>query len=810
MPRGTKRAREDVLNENAALREELEAARERIAELEEVEAELRQAQEALRESEERYRSIVELAPDGIVTANLKGVATSCNSAFEELTGFSREEIVGTHVTRAPTLRLKDIPKYTKLLFSMLRGTEIEPFEFRWVRKDGSERWGEAHAGLMRQGSRTSGVQFILRDITVRKEAEEALRESEERYRVLFESFPLGVTIADSTGQIVESNEESARLLGISREEHQTRAISGEPWKIIRPDGSPMPSDEYASVRALEEGRLVENVEMGVVRPDGQVAWINVTAAPLGDQVVVTYNDITKRRRAEKALRESEALLRVAAASLDGVLYVLDENLDFVLSEGQGLTGLGLEPGEVVGLSLFDFLQTSDPNHPLVLEHRKALSGEAARFESTHGDRTFSTVVSPMRDEGGEVVGVVGLSLDITARKSMERELRQQERLAAVGQLAAGVAHDFRNILATVILYAQMDLRGPDVPPEVADHLRIILEEADRATDLVQQILDFSSRAMICRKRLDLVGFMDGTVEVLRRTIPEYVQMYLDVEAGQDAGAFTVLADAGRLRQALTNLALNARDAMPGGGELRFALSRQRVDEGVEPVAAAMEPGPWICLAVSDTGHGMTEDVQDHLFEPFFTTKDVDKGTGLGLAQVYGIVRQHEGAIDVESAPGEGTTFRIWLPACEALEDGVKGDAGARGTPWGQGETILLVEDNERLREAAAGILESLGYRVLRAVDGEEALAVHRAHDAVDLVVTDMVMPNMGGETLVRALGGEAGGVRAVGMTGYAVEKVVGDLRELGFVGMIQKPFDVEGLARVVRRAIERRDRESTD
>jgi len=643
-----------------------------------------------------------------------------------------------------------------------------------------------------------------------RRTEEALRDSEERYRVLFDAFPLGITIADREGKILQANEESERLLGIAREEHEARRISGEPWRIVRPDGSPMPAKEYASVRALQKGRLVENVEMGVVRPDGDVAWINVTAAPLGDRVVVTYNDITQRRRAEDALRESEAMLRVAAASLDGVLYVLDENLDFVLSEGRALTGLGLEPGEMVGASLYDFLQTKDPDHHLVAAHQRVLQGESFRFESTHDDRTFSTVVSPMRNEGGEIAGVVGLGMDITARRAMERELRQQERLAAVGQLAAGVAHDFRNILATMILYAQMDLGGREVTPAVADHLRIILEEADRAADLVQQILDFSSRAMIRREPLDAADFLDETVEVLRRTIPESVRISLRVEGRADDAPFLVLADAGRLRQVLTNLAVNARDAMPEGGRLRFALSRQRFGEDGELPMGTMEPGRWICLEVSDTGHGMTEEVLDHVFEPFFTTKDVDEGTGLGLAQVYGIVRQHEGAIDVESAPGEGTTFRIWLPAHEAADEGEAGDEGSQGAPRSRGETILLVEDNDRLREAAGGILESLGYRVLTAADGKEALEVYRTREGVDLVVTDMVMPNMGGEELVRALGGRAGGVPAVGMTGYAVERVVGELQEAGFVGMIQKPFDVEALARVVRRALERRDTDSAE
>jgi len=419
---------------------------------------------------------------------------------------------------------------------------------------------------------------------------------------------------------------------------------------------------------------------------------------------------------------------------------------------------------------------------------------------------------------------------VTLRESNRRleeaqeQLIQQERLAAVGQLAAGIAHDFRNLLAIIILHAQMSLRQPDLPPKVTQSFEIIISESKKAADLVQQILDFSSRSMLKTETIDLESLTEKVTNILRRTIPENIRLTL----ATSPEPYIVKADLGRIQQALTNLATNARDAMPQGGELRFELSRVTVKPGEKPPVAGTPPlsspplagepalpprvlvavslskgiegGAWVCLAVSDTGTGMTEEVQAHLFEPFFTTKEVDKRTGLGLAQVYGIVRQHEGYIDVETELGQGTTFRIYLPAYEEEVKETEAEEPP-APPQGQGETILLVEDNKGLREAGQSVLESLGYRVLAAANGREALAVYEAEGGADLVITDVVMPEMGGKELMRELTRSDPNLKALGITGYALEKVAEELREAGFLDVVHKPFDVKELARVIRRAL---------
>jgi len=410
----------------------------------------------------------------------------------------------------------------------------------------------------------------------------------------------------------------------------------------------------------------------------------------------------------------------------------------------------------------------------------------------------------------EVAGDLGFALATMRlaehQKQARAELLHQERLAAIGRLGAGIAHDFRNQLATVLLYAQVNASRPDLPPDVVEELNIIIQETRKANDLVRRILDFSSTGAIERQPMDLPDFVGDVLDVLRRTIPENVRISWEREVcdgvlgEHQRAALTVRADARRLQQMLTNLALNARDAMPDGGDLHFSVSRLEVKAGDQPPVEDMEPGSWVELTVSDTGAGMTEEVQDHLFEPFFTTKD-EEGTGLGLAQVYGIVRQHEGAIDVESAPDQGTTFRVYFPAYnEPVEDAGPPDA-ALDSPGGggQGERILLVEDQDQLREAARTTLASQGYRVLTARDGRKALRLYRDHD-VDLVVTDIVMPHIGGKRLLEELTRVDPDVKAVAMTGYAVDDK-NALKDIGFLSIVPKPIESARLLRAIRQAL---------
>ncbi|MBN1178134.1 MAG: GAF domain-containing protein [Anaerolineae bacterium] len=396
------------------------------------------------------------------------------------------------------------------------------------------------------------------------------------------------------------------------------------------------------------------------------------------------------------------------------------------------------------------------------------------------------------------------SQEIVARMQVEEALQesearldQQARLAAIGQLAGGIAHDFNNILTTITLYAQMLLTKPDFPLDLVPNVQTILDEARGASHLIQQTLDFSRRSIIDTRPVDLVALVEEIIDILRRTLPENIRLLMEI--GPDE--YVVAADATRIQQVVMNLALNARDAMPGGGELRIGLLKKTVTQTGPLLAVDMSPGEWVCLSISDTGTGIAEEVLEHLFEPFFTTKAPGKGTGLGLAQVYGIIKSHGGCIDVDTAVGHGTTFRIYLPAhAEAKPHAA--EPADQSTPEGNGETILVVEDKDRVRDLISSILTSLNYRVLTAENGRQAVRVYTSTGDVALVVTDAIMPEMGGKDLVHELRQLTPTLKALIITGYSAAIDIQALREEGIVDVILKPFDIQTLASAVRRALD--------
>ena len=560
-------------------------------------------------------------------------------------------------------------------------------------------------------------------------------------------------------------------------------------------------------------------ELALFRPDGAVRTVLQSMFPIatadGFLMGSIIRDVTDRKRSDEQLRKNEERLRLIVDGTDALLMNVDPRGRITYVNEAAAKKLGTPAEDIIGRLYLRFVHPYDVDRvSRVYQEQSATGTPSTSLELrilAAGDqvRWFNFVTHPIIKDG-QVVEVSGLALDITERKQMAEQLRRQERLAAVGQLAAGIAHDFRNLLSTIMLYAKMDVGQPDMPPRAARHLQVITEESQRATELVQQMLDFSRSARIKPRPLDLAALTEDLLGVLEHTIPATIHMALDLQ-GSDPSAFTVEADPGRIQQALTNLVLNARDAMPDGGELRFTLSRVRVSADKKLPVADMVPGDWVCLRVQDTGIGMSKEVQAHLFEPFFTTKEVQKGTGLGLAQVYGIVRQHKGYIGVESEPGQGTTFSIYLPANGGKWEGqAEGDEVAN-TQQGRGETILFVEDQPRLREAGGALLESLGYRVVTAGTGREALArceELRSSEGpvppVDLVVTDLVMPDLGGKDLLRELQKTMPGVRALAITGYSMSgEDQAALKDAGFLDVIFKPVDADGIAQAVQQALHR-------
>ncbi|MBN2006557.1 MAG: response regulator [Anaerolineae bacterium] len=400
------------------------------------------------------------------------------------------------------------------------------------------------------------------------------------------------------------------------------------------------------------------------------------------------------------------------------------------------------------------------------------------------------------ETGAVPAGWVLVIRDITHQREFDRRIQQQERLAAIGQLAAGIAHDFNNILAVITLYAHMELRDSVPSSKLHERLRIIVDQAMRATTLIQQILDFSRRAVFERHPLDLLSFLKEQIKLLERTLPENIELSLTHPDEE----IVIQADSTRLQQVIMNLAVNARDAMPQGGELRFELQSLQLEKGLPLPLAGMGYGAWILLTVTDSGSGIASDILPHIFEPFFTTKG-SSGTGLGLAQVYGIVKQHDGDLNVVSKKGQGTTFNLYFPAARALQES-EFLPPAVDLPQAHGETLLVVEDNPAMRAALVETLSGLNYHVLEAPNGNVALAMLENHAGeVALVLSDMVMPEMGGAALFHAMRQRGLRIPVIMLSGHPLENELQDLQSQGLAGWLLKPPDLAHLAQALRRIL---------
>jgi len=509
-------------------------------------------------------------------------------------------------------------------------------------------------------------------------------------------------------------------------------------------------------------------------------------------------ELAERKRAEKALQfEREQLLSIFD-SIEEIIYVTDPYTYEIIYANQALRR-AFHQDLIGGICYREFQGFDSPcpfcTNEIILRQRY----QPYRWEHHNPrlDRDYAITDRIIKWPDGRDVRFE-LAIDITELKRAEKQLRQQERLAAVGQLAAGIAHDFNNILTGMIGFAQLLQMRPDVPESAKADLGRIVQEGRRAAHLIRQILDFGRKSIRMPQPLDLAAFLEEAGRFLRRTIPERTSIVLDILPG----AYPVLADPTQLQQVLTNLAINAHDAMPAGGELRLSLSRLTLLPDMTAPVSDMPPGAWAVLSVGDTGTGMPPEVMNHLFEPFFTTKEVGRGTGLGLAQVYGIVRQHDGFIRAESQVGQGSTFYIYLPLTSAEGVQTTPETPPSPIPGGRGETILLVEDEPLVLAALRAMLEQLGYRVLTATNGQEALAVYSQHRReIALVLADLVMPVMDGGALFRALQAQDPHIRLVVTTGYPLGEEYQHLLAQGIAGWLQKPPDQAQLARVLRLAL---------
>jgi len=635
-----------------------------------------------------------------------------------------------------------------------------------------------------------------------RESADALRRAEERYRGLFENAVAGIFQTTLEGRYVTANPTLARIYGYESPEELMASVTDLNRQFyVRPGRR----DEF--IRLVEERGAAREFESQVYRKDGSVIWISEDGRALrdaGGRLVGsegTTVDITARKLAEEGRAR---LAEILEATTDFVAIAEPQGRVLYLNRaGRELLGIGLEEG-------LSRVRGAD-GHPewarkLVLEtaipaavRDGVWKGQIAFLDGEGREVPFSQVILAHKGPDGQVAFISTIARDVSEQKSLEAQLRQAQKMEAIGQLAGGVAHDFNNLLGVIGGYADLLLR--DVGPRHPGRGRVeqILKATDRAAGLTRQLLAFSRKQVLEPRLLDLNAVLADIEKMLRRLIGEHIQLVTVFEDG----LWRTMADPGQIEQVIVNLAVNARDAMPGGGKLILETRNEELDEAYAHSHAGARPGPHVMLAVSDTGHGMDSETLTHAFEPFFTTKEQGKGTGLGLATVYGIVRQSGGHVNVYSEPGRGSTFKVYLPQAEGNAEVAASVPLSVTATTGGSETILLAEDEEALRAMIQEILETAGYTVLGAARPDEVLTVARSHaGAVQLLLTDVVMPGMSGRELATQLQAVQPGARVLYMSGYTNEAINHhDVLEAG-AAFLQKPFTYDSLLRKVREALD--------
>jgi PAS domain S-box-containing protein len=809
----------------------------------------KQAEEKLTRLMEHNQRIVQNVTEGIILQDIQGYMTFANPAAALMLGYEPDELEGMHWT---DIIPKDQHNIVKAAHKRRERGESDRYELEMICQDGRRITAWVSGISLMENDRFIGAMAVFSDITVRKLTELRMqRLLEQQIAVNRLALSLGnltelEQIFKTTGEMVNSLMDADAFFVSLYDVKEKRIRSG----YARVYGEYFRPQDMLDLELSENGHTIQNLVLESSKavcindyrqaikdnpvPAAQkdrlspghrhmlqlvdIYTRSVLAAPMivGGE---TIGIVMVHSRQKDAYREEDIEMLSALANMSAIAIQNATLLDQARQSAEQVNqimqtvpdGMLLLDGEhhvaMANLAaknyLHDLAEYSDDGR---LKHMgdKSLDVLLTQqpgdmwHEVTHGQQVYEVDSRPILGKPVQM-GWVLVIRDVTQEREINRHIQEQDRLATVGQLAAGIAHDFNNIMSTIVLYAQMSNQSPWVSSKDRERMATIYQQAMHATELIRQILDFSRRSVLERQPLSLRPLVKEQVRLFERTLAENIS----IEMQGMTKRCIVNADPTRIQQVMMNLALNARDAMPEGGMLRIGLDLIEVHPDTPAPLPEMSPGAWVKLWMSDDGIGIEEESVAHIFEPFYTTKGRGQGTGLGLAQVYGIVRQHDGFIDVKSRPGEGSTFTIYLPALpEDLSHLPDMDTGP--LVRGRKETVLVVEDSPFTRQALVDSLESLNYRTLTATNGREALDILAENDhQIALVLSDVIMPEMSGLALVREIVERGLDVRTVLLTGHFPGKEMEALRERGLVELIEKPPSLEKLSEVLGKMLER-------
>ena len=780
----------------AAMNEDLRAHQ---IELEMQNEELRRTQEKLDASRTRYFDLYDLAPVGYVTISETGLILEANITAANLLGIARDDLVKLRFSRFILNEYQGT--FYLLRKQILETSEPQSCELQMARQGGAPFWARLEATTVRDESGAPENRLVLSDITESKLAEVALRRSEAKLEKIVSNIGDVVALIDQDGITRYKSPNIERLFGWK----PTEVVGRDVLSNVHPEDKELVKNFFDTL--LSEPNATGTTEYRYQCRDGSYRWIEFTGVnllhdPDLNGLLGDYHDLSKRKQAG-AERE---LLAMAIAQAAEIVLITDAlgDIEYVNPAFESLTGYTRE--EVIGRNP-RFLKSGQQDVAFYREMWATLT-RGKIWQGTLVDRkkdgtfiTMETSISPVHDSAGTIVNYVAAKRDITLELSLRAQFDQAQKMESVGRLAGGVAHDFNNMLGVILGYTELALEqvGPAHP--IFDDLQEIRNAAERSADLTRQLLAFSRQQTIAPKVLDLSETIAGMLKMLGRLIGEDIKLVFD----PGKNLWPTKIDPSQLDQILVNLCVNARDAITDIGRITIEIGNSKFDEEFCASHAGFLPGEYVGVSVTDTGSGMDKATLAHIFEPFFTTKEMGKGTGLGLATVYGIVKQNRGFINVYSEVGEGTRFTIYLS--RHVGDEAQKNAEEKASPDERGrETILLVEDEPAILSMTKVLLERQGYIVLAASTPDQAIGIAKEHaNAIHLLMTDVVMPEMNGRELAKTLQELYPGLQLLFMSGYTANVIDHHGVLDSDVCFIQKPFSMHDLFAMIRKALDRGD-----
>ncbi|WP_411280439.1 PAS domain S-box protein [Gemmatimonas sp.] len=756
---------------------------------------------------------LESLPFAAVLVSVGGHVLEVNRAFIALTSMTVAQLRGRPFDEALCPDLD--PPTVQRIRHALASRQLFADEVLCQRANGAPFWNDLMLLPVHGPPGADATMVALfRDVTARRTAEHTVGTSAAKNRLLLDLIQAGIVVHQATGEITYANAKATQLLGVTYDTALGALITDPRWRFIREDGSVLPLEEFPVTRALTTRALVRNMVVGLTRDsDQQLVWLMGNAYPVLDhtgvvsEVVVSFTDVTSVKQAERALQKSEERLRLVLQGSNDGPWDWDLDTGEIYYSPRYWEMLGYAVDEIAAdSSTWVRLLHGDDQAVVPARLEQLLRSDATTYEiecrMRHKAGPFLQILARgfiFRDAAGVARRISGTLSDLTERRALEERLQQSQKMEAIGQLAGGVAHDFNNLLAVIVGNLEMVLSDDAEPADQREFVAEAIGAARRGADLTRRLLSFSRQQPLQSTVVDVHEVITNLSRVLRRVIDETIRV--EVRVAPDLPHIRI--DVGLLDNALLNLAINARDAMPRGGTLTIHVDGVNAADARLLCDAVLEPCEYVRITVADSGIGMSTDVSARALEPFFTTKPLGRGTGLGLSMVYGFVKQSGGQMVLDSTPGVGTAVTLLFPASDVpnsdrvvlVEPVVHGAASSE-------TVVLVVEDDPNVRRLCLRTLSLLGYSTLSAEDGADALRVIDAVERVDLVLTDVVMPNaMSGPELASEIARRWPDLTVIYMSGYTADFLARETETSVSFRLLQKPFTVTELALAVHNAI---------